>query len=113
MKRVLAALAIATLPVHSFAAFDCTASVKNVLVYSSGMVNVFHTGRNDYTMVCSMNGDFKGVSSTTCAAWVGMLQAIKRKNGVANFYYADSGSCATLPTYGNSPAPVYIGDVTP
>lgn len=45
--------------------------------------------------------------------WTAMLQAIKKKNGLATFYYGGTGSCATMPTYGGAPVPGYIGDITP
>jgi hypothetical protein len=50
---------------------------------------------------------------TTYAAWVSLLQSIKRRNGVAIIYYDGTGTCAALPTYDLSPAPVYVGDTTP
>ena len=113
MKRIARLLAAVFLPVHVFAQYECNVKVINVLVYKDGMVNVLHSGRGDYTVICNMAGDYGGVSLTTCAAWTAMLQSIKKKNGTANFYYAGSGACSTLPTYWSSPVPVYIGDVTP
>ena len=109
----LAILASAMLPLQAVAEYECNVTVRNVLVYSNGLVNVLHTGRGDYTMICSMNGDYGNVSASTCAMWTAMLQAIKKKNGIAGIYYGGAGSCATLPTYGSSPVPIYIGDVTP
>jgi len=106
-------LVSAMLPFHAIAAYQCDVSVKNVLVYSVGVVNVLHSGRNDYTIICSMSADYGGVSVSTCAMWTAMLQAIKKKNGIAQFYYDGTGSCATLPTYGSAPVPIYVGDVTP
>ena len=38
----------------SQAAFNCTVDVKKVLVYNSGTINVLHSGRNDYTVICNM-----------------------------------------------------------
>jgi hypothetical protein len=55
----------------------------------------------------------QGVDVTTYAAWVSLLQSIKRRNGVAIIYYDGTGTCAALPTYDLSPAPVYVGDTTP
>jgi hypothetical protein len=40
-----------------------------------------------------------------------MLQNIKKAGGKALFAYPGSGTCTALPTYGSTPAPVYIGDV--
>lgn len=106
-------LVLVTLPFQAHAAFDCSVSVKNVLVYANGMVNVLHSGRGDYTVICNMQSEYSGVSSSTCAMWTAMLQVIKKKNGVAHFYYEGAGTCSTLPTYGSAPVPIYIGDVTP
>jgi hypothetical protein len=66
------------------AAFHCTVDVNKVLVYNNGAINVMHSGRNDYTLICNLKIEAKGVSIPTCAS---------------------------LPTYGNAPIPVYIGDV--
>lgn len=88
-------------------------TVKEVLVYKDGQVNVFHTGRNDYTVICSVTKEIPGVAPATCATWTAVLMAVRKKNGVARFYWDGEGSCATLPTYGNAPSPTYIGDVTP
>jgi hypothetical protein len=101
------------LPFHARAAFECNVTVKHVLVYADGSVNVLHSGRGDYTVICNMQTNNGNVSEGTCAMWTAMLQAIKKKNGTANFYYPGTGSCSTLPTYWNAPVPVYIGDVTP
>jgi hypothetical protein len=108
-----AVLASAVLPFNAVAAYECSVRVNTVLVYKDGIVNVLHSGRGDYTIICSMSGDYAGVSVSTCAMWTAMLQAIKKKNGVATFYYDGVGSCATLPTYAAAPVPLYIGDLTP
>ena len=91
------------------AAFQCEVTVDRVLVYADGSVNVFHTGRNDYTYICNTNGTWKDVDTVTCALWVGMLQGAQNNGKRVQFYYDGTGSCATLPTYSSAPAPVYIG----
>jgi hypothetical protein len=100
-------------PLTAQAAFECDVKVLRVLVYSSGAVNVLHSGRNDYTVICYLDTTSGGVAPTTCAMWTAMLQAIKRKSGTATFYYPTDGTCATMGTYGSAPVPSYIGDVTP
>lgn len=92
--------------------YFCQANVINVLVYADGSLNVLHSGRGDYTYMCNLNTERQGVSPTTCAVWFGLLEAIKKKNGLAQIYFSGNGSCSTLPIYGNAPAPLYIGDVT-
>jgi len=114
VARCLVALVVALLlPAPAHAAFECNVSVRNVLIYRDGLVNVLHTGRGDYTFVCSLNGTYGGVDPATCAMWTAMLQSIKKKNGIANFYFDGTGSCDAIGTYTNAPVPVYIGDVTP
>jgi hypothetical protein len=91
--------------------YYCATQVIHVLVYGDGSVNVVHSGRGDYTVICNLNTERQGVSPTTCAVWFALLESVKKRSGTANFYYGGQGTCATLPTYGNAPAPVYIGDM--
>ncbi|TDF35107.1 hypothetical protein EYS14_22285 [Alteromonadaceae bacterium M269] len=110
MKKILF-FVLALTSFNSLAAFNCTVTIKRVLIYANGAVNVLHTGRNDYTVVCNLGSEYKGVGVTTCAMWAGMLQNIQENKSRAGFYYNGEGSCATLPVYGNAPAPVYIGTI--
>jgi hypothetical protein len=104
------ALAIGA-PTSALAVYECSVKLEAVLVYGNGVVNVRHTGRGDYTHICSLNTERQGVSPVTCAMWAAMLQQIQKGNSTADFYYSGEGSCAALPTYASSPAPVYIGVV--
>lgn len=91
--------------------FNCEVDVQRVLVYADGSVNVLHSGRNDYTNICNVKGSWKDIDTVTCALWVGTLQSAQNNGKKAVFYYGGSGTCATLPTYGSTPAPVYIGSI--
>ncbi|MCL1124631.1 hypothetical protein [Shewanella surugensis] len=93
----------------TFASFNCVVALERILIYKTGMVNVLHSGRGDYTSICNLKEEKGGVSIATCAMWTSMLQSIKKEKGQAIFYYAGEGNCATLPTYGSSPTPEYIG----
>lgn len=95
----------------SEASFNCTVGISKVLVYGNGVVSVYHQGRNHYTTICNLSEARQNVSITTCAMWTSMLQNIKKEGGKATFYYPGTGTCSALPTYGSSPAPVYIGNV--
>jgi hypothetical protein len=112
MRRLAASLILGLLPLACLADFQCNAQVRNVLVYSDGSVNVYHTGRNDYTYICNLKEERLGVDTATCAIWTSMVLSLKKTANTAQFYYAGSGSCATLPTYTASPAPKYIGDMS-
>jgi len=113
MKRLAASLVLGLLPLTCFADFQCNVQVRYVLVYADGSVNVFHTGRNDYTYICNLQEARLGVDTTTCAMWTAMVLALKKNANTAQFHYVGSGSCATLTTYSSSPAPLYIGDIIP
>jgi hypothetical protein len=113
VKKIILLLVLSLVSPYSSAAFDCNVSIRNVLIYTDGSVNILHSGRGDYTVICNLNAERQGVSPAVCGMWTGMLQLIKRKGGQANFYFDGTGTCAELPVYAGSPAPVYIGDVTP
>jgi hypothetical protein len=106
---LLAGAAMGSLGAH--AAYECNVKIGAVLVYADGSVNVRHSGRGEYTVVCNLNTERQGVSPLTCATWTAMLQHIKKNNGTANIYFNGEGACATLPTYWQAPAPVYIGNL--
>ena len=108
MKKLIF-ITMLLLPFNTNAAFNCDVQINNVLIYKGGWVNVRHTGRNDYTYICSLAQEWKGIDVVTCAMWASMLQNVQKNNGLAQFYYEGEGNCATLPTYSSSPSPVYIG----
>ncbi len=108
--KLLTCLALA-MPIQALAAFNCEVDVSRVLIYRDGSVNILHTGRNSYTVICNMKTERQGVSIPTCAMWASMLQNVQNNDVKAIFYYDGSGTCSTLPIYGATPAPVYIGTV--
>lgn len=108
--KLFTCLALA-MPIQALAAFNCEVDVSKVLIYKDGNVNVVHSGRNDFTVICNLKTERQGVSITTCAMWASMLQNVQNNDVRAIFYYGEAGTCATLPIYGDTPAPVYIGTV--
>jgi hypothetical protein len=111
MKIKLITFLVMALPLQTFAAFNCVVDVSRVLIYADGSVNILHTGRNNYTYICNLKTERQGVSITTCAMWTSTLQNTQNNAVKAIFYYGGSGSCSTLPLYGATPAPIYIGTV--
>lgn len=114
MKKLVLALSFILLTCNAAAALNCVGQVTGVLLYKNGVVNVSTSWRQDYVHICNLNTEREGVSVTTCAMWVALLQNVKKNNGSAAFYYepdARYNSCSNVPTYADSPAPVYIGDV--
>lgn len=111
MRRLAASLVLGLLPLACLADFQCNVKLRDVLVYGDGSVNVRHTGLNDFTFICNLKTERLGVDTATCAMWTSMVLALKKNGNTAQFYYSGNGSCATLLTYANSPAPRYIGDL--
>lgn len=109
-KALLGAVLIAH-QATALAAFECNVRVQNVLVYAGGEVNVLHTGREDFTVVCNLNGQYGPASQFVCASWLGILSQAQRSGGLVQFYFGGEGSCRTMGTYGNAPVPIYIGHV--
>ncbi|WP_459924009.1 hypothetical protein [Desulfatiferula olefinivorans] len=94
--------------------FECLATIDAVLLYANGNINVKHSGRGNYTVICNVNAERDGVSPTTCALWASMLLRLKSEGKPAHFYYKateEYDSCEELPTYGSAPSPVYIGPI--
>jgi hypothetical protein len=110
MKKLILAMALGMLPLAALANFDCGTRVNNVLVYSDGSVNVFFAIRGDYTYICNLTTPRLGVDPTTCAMWTALLLSARKNASNVMLYYSGTGSCATLPVYSNSPAPVYVGE---
>jgi len=110
MKRLFLSVVLATLPASAFADYSCNTIVNAVLVYNDGSINVLHPARGDYTYICNLNTPRLGVDTTTCAMWTALLLSARKAHTPVSFYYPGTGSCATLPVYGNSPAPTYLGE---
>ena len=114
IRKILLIIIMGSISANALAAFQCKSDIQAVLVYANGAVNVRHTGRDDYTHICSLKEERQGVSIATCAMWTSMLLNLKEKAKKADFYYTTTpeyNSCADLPTYSASPAPVYIGPI--
>lgn len=111
--RISAAIALCSYSIWAVAQVDCVGKVKHLLIYADGTVNVMNSFRNDFTVVCNLNSTYAAVSPTVCASWVALLAHIKKKDGSAVHYYPSGTVCNAVPTYGDSPVPGYIGDLTP
>jgi hypothetical protein len=95
------------------ASYSCSVTITEVLVYGSGVVNVKHSGRNDYTFICNLTTPRSNVSVQVCAMWTSALLSLKADAKQARFLYDGpvGSTCATLPTYDSAPAPLYIGAI--
>lgn len=88
--------------------------MQGVLPYNDGSVNVRTTGRDDWTIICSLSNTYTNtltVGPNVCATWTALLLRAKKNNQQVEFWYSGSGSCAGIATYGSAPVPVYIGEI--
>lgn len=115
IKRFIASALIGLLTTgHAWADFSCSVNVLGVIPYNSGQVNVLHTGRGDWTMICSLTEAYTSVLTVkpeTCGMWTAILLQAKKNNTPVQFWFSGAGTCATINTYSNAPVPIYIGPV--
>ena len=87
----------------------CSGTLGGVILYADGSVMIDASWRNDWTMICNTQNGIGGVDTPTCLAWYGA--AVKSSQGhvsVGTYYSGDTYTCANLPTYHNTPPPVYF-----
>lgn len=113
-RTALLVLATLGLTLNARADYSCNVTVQGVLPYHQGSVNVLHSGRGDWTIICSLEGPYTvglTVAPTVCAAWMTLLLRAKKNNQLVQFWFPGTGSCSTLATYGSAPVPIYVGEV--
>jgi hypothetical protein len=107
--RVLALVAALVVgPTQAAGMQWCAGKVVHVLTYADGSVHLFGEWRADYTQVCSLAGDWKGVSAVTCKAWVSTAQVALVSGRNVIVQYADLPACNAIPAYGAAPGPAYL-----
>jgi hypothetical protein len=88
---------------------SCGGTLSAVLLYADGSVMIQGTWRNDLTIICNTQNNFGGIDTSICLAWYGAaVKASQSHVGVGIYYTGDTYTCANLPTYHNSPPPVYL-----
>lgn len=113
MKKQLAVLAIfAGALTHSAAHADayCAGLTYEALTYGNGDVMILPAWRGDWIVICNVNTPRNNVSPSTCFSWFSAINSSIIYNKSVGYYFAgiDPSACTTLPTYGNTPAPVYV-----
>lgn len=109
LALAIAGIAGSLQAVPAYADTFCSGTVSRVLVYNDGKVLIVGSWRGDYTTVCNVSTTWNGVSPSICVSWLAQLNAATTMNKTAVLYYVGVNDCATLLTYSNSPAPLYIG----
>lgn len=108
-KRAALALALTTLALPQPAvANDCVGTVNSSYMIYNGAVIIRGTWRNDYTQICNLKTEWKGVTPDVCAGWKAMLDAALSLGRTVSIYYSPDVNCAQIPYYGDAPSPYYV-----
>jgi hypothetical protein len=106
---LLLGASLALVSLQSHAVTDCTGTAVKVLLYGDGTVNLQSSWRNDFTVICNINGTFGNISAEVCLSWYATATSAAAHGKQVTVYYAATYTCATLPTYWSAPAPTYFG----
>ena len=105
---IATAIAMIGLPQPALAAVDCSGTVFGKAVSDDGSILIRGTWRGDYTKICNIKTDWNGITPDVCALWTAMADAAVTTGKSLYVQYATETSCATIPTWGQGPAPYRI-----
>ncbi|MET1257041.1 hypothetical protein [Aliikangiella maris] len=110
-NKLFLALLLFLLSGVASASIYCTGKVDNVYVANNGDVVFKAKWRNDWTRACNI----KDVDTVKCSLWASyLLTAVKDNlNITVQYNSANNQTCASLPTYSNTPTPGYIMVINP
>ena len=106
MKKFLILLST-IIAFSSGAAVNCVGDIKRVYLGKDGQVVLFTSWRNGYHTICSMNGEWKGVSVDVCKGWLSIAQTAKVSKTPTIMRY-QLNACSELNTYSNAISPDYV-----
>ena len=106
MKKFLT-LVLALAAFNSAAAVNCRGKINNVYVGVDGQVVLHTTWRNAYYTICSVNGEWKGVSVDVCKSWLSIAQTAQVSKTDTIMRY-QLNACDEVGTYATAPAPSYL-----
>lgn len=91
----------------------CYGFLSHAWVDSSNRFYIAASYRGDHTMICDLDTEWNGISTEVCKSWFAVVQSIisaGRFNSFITVRYVDTphASCADLPLYSDSPAPLYV-----
>ncbi|TDF34973.1 hypothetical protein EYS14_21575 [Alteromonadaceae bacterium M269] len=92
---------------NSVAAVNCRGKISNVYVGVDGQVVLFTSWRNAYHTVCSVNGEWKGVSVDVCKSWLSIAQTAQVSKTDTIMRY-QLNACNEVGIYNAAPAPSYL-----
>lgn len=88
--------------------FACNGTVSTSYVTYVGGVFLSSSWRGDYTQICNISETWNNIPPEVCATWIAKVDAAVSLQRTMTVYYAGTGDCSTLPTYGGAPGPIYV-----
>lgn len=105
----MAATILAFAPLTARADAYCSAIVTLAYTDAGGHVTIYAPWRGGWTTLCNLNSAWKGVEPSTCFGWFSVVNTAVVNGKNIKLFYADAqANCATMPTYGDAPAPAYV-----
>ena len=106
MKKLLILLST-LIAFSSSAAVNCVGNIERVYLGKDGQVVVFTSWRNAYHTICSMNGEWKGVTVDVCKGWLSIAQTAKVSKTPTIMRY-QLNACNELGIYSGALSPDYV-----
>ncbi|MDP5278256.1 hypothetical protein Q9Q95_04910 [Sphingomonas sp. DG1-23] len=95
-------------PQTASADFWCDGTPTSIFTNSNGAVIVQMPWRLDWVAVCNVKTSWKGIDPSVCWTWFSYLNTAITEQKPITAYYSGTGTCATVATYENAPAPYYV-----
>ena len=88
----------------------CRGTVEQMYVTDSSQVLIEGSWHTSWTMICDLDSTWNGITAELCKTWFAMALTAYQANSEVMVKYTNppSADCATLPTDGAAPAPVYF-----
>jgi hypothetical protein len=107
-SAIIVALMASVFATPASAAIWCSGTIGHATLFGNGEVHIQASWRGDDTQICNLSAPWKGVPPEVCAGWMAKLDSAVTFGRTILIMYDTNGTCATLPTYGNAPAPYYV-----
>lgn len=107
MKQLIVMAVMLLAASTSHATIWCDGAVKKAWINANGNVYVNMTYCNAHTQICNVDSIWKGVPPSVCKEWYKTVMTVKVTEESLLLQYNDY-TCATLPVYGDTPAPNYV-----
>jgi hypothetical protein len=107
-SRVAMFIALCMVANPAKATIWCDGKITQFYTDSSGNFMILPTFRGDWVQICSVQSEWKGISTQICNTWVATVISGTLASKVFTMVYTDLGDCLQIPSYSSAPAPAYV-----